>query len=294
MGDHTTKEFIKRNEELESPMLLSAPTPKSKKKIFIVEDDPDLIQMHQTFLSDHFEVIIKCSGANAIQYLKNDHAIDLAAIDIRLPDISGIEVLKEIKKIMPYVPTIIITAFGSEDVAVKVFRCGARDYVKKPFSYRELIKRINFCLSLNVIEQTKPRNVLTNESEELAETFIHGAKAARNYRVQQAQRFIHNNFFVDISLDQVANTACISKYHFSRIFKETTGLTYQSYLNRVRIEQAKKLLEDDALSITDVGYFVGYSDLTHFERVFKKLVASTPSQYGRQRAEQHSGSKSQL
>jgi YesN/AraC family two-component response regulator len=60
-----------------------------------------------------------------------------------------------------------------------------------------------------------------------------------------------------------------------------TGLTYQSYLNRVRIEQAKKLLNDNELSITDTGYAVGYSDLTHFERIFKKLTGATPSQYRR-------------
>ena len=58
-------------------------------------------------------------------------------------------------------------------------------------------------------------------------------------------------------------------------------MTYLSYVNRVRIEQAKKLLNDDALSITDTGYAVGYTDLTHFERIFKKVSGITPSQYRR-------------
>ena len=103
----------------------------------------------------------------------------------------------------------------------------------------------------------------------------------KNHNMQHALEYIHNNFSTDISLDRVAGTAGISKYHFSRLFKEMTGLTYQSYVNRVRIEQAKKLLNDDALSITDAGYAVGYSDLTHFERIFKKLTGTTPSQYRR-------------
>jgi two-component system response regulator YesN len=76
----------------------------------------------------------------------------------------------------------------------------------------------------------------------------------------------------------------LSRYHFSRLFKEATGMTYLSYLNRVRIEQAKKFLNDDALSITDAGYAVGYSDLRQFERIFKKVVGSTPSQYRRRKA----------
>jgi len=253
-----------------------------KKRILIVEDDADIIKIHRELLSDLFTVIVKPTGMRAISYLMGDPDLDLVLLDIKLPDISGIEVLKEIKKIKPCIPIIIITAFGSENVAVKAFRAGARDYVKKPFSNDELLRRINFCLSLNIVEQTKHRKVLTNEADEFAADFVSRTKPSRkNHNLQQAIKYIHNNFSTDISLDRVAGTAGISKYHFSRLFKEMTGLTYQSYLNRVRIEQAKKLLADDALSITDTGYAVGYSDLTHFERIFKKLTGITPSQYRR-------------
>jgi YesN/AraC family two-component response regulator len=251
-----------------------------KKRILIIEDDADIISIQRELLSHLFTVVIKTSGMGAISYLKGNPDIDLVLLDINLPDISGIEVLKEIKQIKPCVPTIIITAFGSESVAVKAFRCGARDYIKKPFSNDELLRRINFCLSLNIIEQAKHRKVLTNEADEFAADLVSRSKAGRkNQNLQQALNYIHNNFSTEIRLDRVAGTAGISKYHFSRCFKEATGLTYQSYLNRVRIEQAKKMLEEDGLSITDTGYAVGYSDLTHFERIFKKLTGATPSQY---------------
>jgi len=253
-----------------------------KKRILVVEDDADIIKIHQDLLSDRFTVIVKSSGMQAISYLREDPNIDLALLDIKLPDMSGIEVLKEIKKIKPSLPTIIITAFGNENVAVNAFRCGARDYVKKPFNTAELQKRIDFCLSLNIIEQAKHRKALTNEADEFAADFVSRTKAGRkNHNLQQALKYIHNNFTMDISLDRVAGVAGISRYHFSRLFKEMTGLTYQSYLNHVRIEQAKRLLNDDALSITNTGHAVGYSDLTHFERIFKKLVGATPSQYRR-------------
>jgi len=252
------------------------------KRILIVEDDADIIKVHQQLLSDLFTVIVKSSGMRAISYLRGNPDIDLVLLDIKLPDISGIEVLKEIKKIKPCVPTIIITAFGSENIAVKAFRCGARDYVKKPFNNDELLRRINFCLSLNIIEQARDRKVLTNEADEVAADFVSRTTNGRkNHNLQQAIKYIHNNFSTDISLDRVAGTVGISKYHFCRFFKEMTGMTYLSYVNRVRIEQAKKLLNDEELSITDTGYAVGYSDLTHFERIFKKLTGTTPSQYRR-------------
>lgn len=255
-----------------------------KKKILVVEDDAEINRLHQHFLSGRFTVIIEPSGRQAIRYLKGHQDIDLALIDIRLPDISGIEVLKEMKKSLPFVPAIIITAFGNEDVAVSAFRYGARDYVKKPFRYDELMRRIDFCLSLNVIEQVKHRKALTSEAEDLAGG-VSGEKADRKGRtIQQALKYIHNNYSTDIGLDHVAGVVGLSRYHFSRLFKEATGMTYLSYLNRVRIEQAKKFLNDDALSITDAGYAVGYSDLRQFERIFKKVVGSTPSQYRRRKA----------
>lgn len=261
-------------------MISRARVHEDKKRILVVEDDANIIKMHQDLLSDRFEVIITSSGMDAIRHLRNDPDIDLALLDIKLPDMSGIEVLKEIKKIKPCIPVIITTAFGNENVAVNAFRCGARDYVKKPFNTDELLKRIDFCLSLNIIEQAKHRKALTNEADEFAIDFISRTKAGRKDKnLQQALKFIHNNFSMDISLDRVAGVAGISRYHFSRLFKEMTGLTYLSYLNRVRIEQAKRLLNDDNLSITDTGHAVGYYDLTHFERIFKKISGTTPSQY---------------
>jgi YesN/AraC family two-component response regulator len=257
--------------------------PAEKKRILVVEDDAELINLHRSYLSDLFTVDIESSGVSAIQYLKKNRHIDLALIDLMLPDISGIDVLRELKKSMPCVPTIIVTAFGSEDVAVKAFRCGARDYVKKPFTYDELIERVNFCLSLNAIEQPKHRTALIESESTVSEGTTYGQAASRNYKIQRALHFIHNNYETDISLDRVAKTVCLSRFHFSRLFKEMTGLTYQSYINYIRIEQAKKLLNDDALSVTGTGYAVGYSDLTHFERIFKKIVGLSPTQHRRQR-----------
>ena len=254
-----------------------------KKRILIVEDDADLVRMHRELLADRYSVIVRSSGEQAVRYLKNAPEIDLALVDVRLPDVSGLEVLKELKRIKPCVPAIIMTAFGNERVAVKAFRCGAREYIKKPFSTDELLKRIEFCLSLSIIEQAKNRKVLTNETDEISVDLLSRTRESRQvHTLQQALLYIHNNFSMDISLDRVAGAAGISKYHFSRLFKEMTGLTYQSYLNRVRIEQAKKLLNDDALSITDTGCAVGYADLTHFERIFKKLTGVTPSTFRRQ------------
>lgn len=253
-----------------------------KKNILAVEDDVEIISTHFALLSDRFRFIVKTSGAAAVQYLRDKPDIDLALIDVKLPDISGIEVLKEIKRTTPRTPVIIMTAYGNEQVAVSAFRSGARDYVIKPFNSDELRKRIVFCLSLTASNPASDRKALTSETDSITGNMLSFLRQDRKNRViQQAIEYIENNFAADISLDRVATAAGLSRFHFSRVFKRTTGSTYQSYLNRVRIEQAKMLLQNDALSVTDAGYAVGYSDLTHFERIFKKLTGVSPSRWRR-------------
>jgi DNA-binding response OmpR family regulator len=196
-------------------MASHAKAPADKKRILVVEDDAELINLHRSYLSDFFTVDIESYGVDAIHYLKkNRDNIDLALIDLMLPDISGIDVLRELKKIIPFVPTIIVTAFGSEDVAVKAFRCGARDYIKKPFAYDELIKRVRFCLSLNVIEQPKHRTALIESETAVVEDKPHGQVPTKNYKIQRALHFIDNNYATDISLDQVAKKVSLSRFIF--------------------------------------------------------------------------------
>jgi AraC-like DNA-binding protein/ligand-binding sensor protein len=82
-----------------------------------------------------------------------------------------------------------------------------------------------------------------------------------------------------ITLAEIARALNVSTFHFCRKFKQATGLTFVKYLNRVRIEKAKILLHDKNLRITDIAYEVGFQSLTHFNRIFRKLVGHSPTEY---------------
>ena len=70
-----------------------------KKIILIVEDEPDMIQFYTTVLSDFFDVLIASSGGSALRLVQHAEDIDIVILDYKLPDMSGIEVLQELKKI---------------------------------------------------------------------------------------------------------------------------------------------------------------------------------------------------
>jgi two-component system response regulator YesN len=100
----------------------------------------------------------------------------------------------------------------------------------------------------------------------------------------KAKSFIEENFHKDLSLEDVSRTVDISPYYFSKLFKEETGENFIEYLTKIRIEKAKKLLQNRDLSIKNICLDTGYSDPNYFSRIFKKQVGMTPTEY-RERVE---------
>ncbi len=252
-----------------------------KNSILIVEDSPEMVYPFVELLSDSYTVITATKGKIAIEKIQSDRQdIDLVILDFKLPDISGLDVLKKIKNIKPHVPVILITAYGDENIAVEAFRNGARDYMKKPFNYNELIKKIEFNLKLRSVDKSKERRVLTDATEQFAASFLYGVNSLSiSYNLQRGIKYINENYMNKMRLEAVARKSGMSRYHFSREFKKSMGNTYQNYLNKIRIERAKEFLKDPNLSITEVAFSIGYSDLSHFERIFKKMLGYTPSEF---------------
>ena len=97
--------------------------------------------------------------------------------------------------------------------------------------------------------------------------------------VRRAKDYIADHKFDAIKLEQIARALNVSKFHFCRRFKLETGLTFVEYLSRGRIEQAKLLLHNKNMRVSEIAYEVGFQSLTHFNRTFRKLVGSSPTEY---------------
>ncbi len=97
--------------------------------------------------------------------------------------------------------------------------------------------------------------------------------------IRRAKHYVASHQSDPITLGQIARALNISTFHFCRIFKQTTGLTFVEYLSRVRIERAKVLLHKNDLRVSEIAYEVGFQSITHFNRIFRKLVGHSPTEY---------------
>jgi AraC-like DNA-binding protein len=97
--------------------------------------------------------------------------------------------------------------------------------------------------------------------------------------VRRAKDYIADHKFEPVKLEQLARALHVSTFHFCRRFKLETGLTFVEYLSHVRIEQAKLLLHNPHLRISEIAYEIGFQSLTHFNRTFRKLVGTSPTGY---------------
>lgn len=99
-------------------------------------------------------------------------------------------------------------------------------------------------------------------------------------RMSNIYNFISQNYQRDVTLEEIASEACLTPQAFCRYFKKHTGVTFVTFLNKMRINKAcKKLIDGKYESISEVAYLSGFNSITNFNRVFKKVIRNSPKEY---------------
>jgi len=97
--------------------------------------------------------------------------------------------------------------------------------------------------------------------------------------IMRAKAFINEHSAEELSLEQVAKAVNMSSFYFCKMFKKFTGVNFTEYVSRIRIEKARNLLLNPNLRISEIAYEVGFQSLTHFNRVFKKVLGQSPTDF---------------
>jgi len=113
----------------------------NRKRILICDDEEGVRESLKLILEDDYDLIVATCGNDAIEKVK-ETPVDLAILDIKMPKMSGIEVLKSLKKILPSMKAIIASGYQSAEAAHESIKYGAGDYIVKPFDSKEVLKKV--------------------------------------------------------------------------------------------------------------------------------------------------------
>ncbi len=97
--------------------------------------------------------------------------------------------------------------------------------------------------------------------------------------ITRAKEYITEHQSEDLSLGRVAKAVNTSTFYFCKMFKKATGLNFTNFLSRIRVERAKNLLLNPNLRVSEIAFEVGFQSLTHFNRVFKRIIGQSPTEY---------------
>jgi len=146
-------------------------------QILLIEDEDVLAKICSGHLNANgFAVTRVATGKDGLTSFRDDDRIGVVVTDVKLPDMSGLEILREIKKLSPYTEVIVITAFPNYDIAINALKSGADDYLEKPFqmeifqrTIEKALERYNLRLE-NQIYQERLAELVKEKSQEVAQS----------------------------------------------------------------------------------------------------------------------------
>lgn len=121
--------------------------------------------------------------------------------------------------------------------------------------------------------------VIIKRMVDSGKNLYYSGPASTHKKVFEIVNYINKNYYQQLSLNFISKNFFISPTYFSKIFKETTGFSFIEYLNSIRIKEARVLLRESKLKVSEIVEKVGFDNSTHFGRVFKTLTGYSPLKY---------------
>jgi len=164
-----------------------------KNKALVIDDEQIVLDSVSKILTDeNYEVDVSLSGREGLnRAIQKEY--DIVLTDIRMPDIGGMRVLRDVKRAKPSLPVVIITGYASVKSAVQAMKLGAADYIEKPFTPDQLLKAVNSALDMAATKPPEEQALIHKEemitileraasdSEFIAKLLYEGADALEEY-----------------------------------------------------------------------------------------------------------------
>lgn len=228
------------------------------RNILVVDDEPDTLEMHARVVQAHStsnRVLKARNGKEALELLHHE-IVDLVLLDLQMPEMDGFEVLEAMRAVESTrkIPIIVVTGkILTESEMERLNQGVAAVLAKGLFSIEETIGHISVAL--------EQKRRISAEAKRL---------------VRLAMVYLQENYSEPITRRDIAKHIGITEDHLTFCFRQELGITPIHYLQRYRINQAKRLLKESNQTITEIAFNVGFSDSSYFSRIFRREIGMSP------------------
>lgn len=237
--------------------------------VLTVEDESLLLKSINDIINNSnigFRVDFSAGNGQEAINIMNENNVHLIITDIRMPIMSGLELLEYVKNNFPKILVILLTSYAEFQYAQEALRLGALDYILKPVSEEKLeTALLKAEIQLKEYYKLIEEELSINQSSENA--------------IAYAKEYIETYFAEDINISNLAKKLGFTSAYFSKLFNTYENCAPSKYLTNIRINSAKNLLANTQLHINEVGRSVGYDNQFYFSRIFKNNTGYTPSAY---------------
>jgi len=161
---------------------------------------------------------------------------------------------------------------GFEDARLVALLQCLKDEAKQASASRLLVQGIAQAIAVH----------LAREYAELGEESLKERSALPGHKLKKILDWMKHHLAEEFSLSRLAQQAQMSEFHFNRLFKQAVGCPPSQYQIKLRLDEARQLLRETRFSVVEIANEVGYSNPSHFARLFRKETCMTPSEYRRQ------------
>lgn len=237
-------------------------------KVMIVDDEDIIINglvQIMPWSKYNCEVVASASDGISAQPLIHKHKPDILITDICMPGIDGLSLVAAVRSEYPLMQVTILSGHPDFEFAKRAIGLGVMRYILKPSKLQELEEALNSMVQ-------KLGGIVAEEPTE-------NNDSAQNFIIKNAIHYIEEHYNEKLTLTDVADKVYVSQWHLSKLIAKNTNQSFSDLLNGVRIHHAKELLKNPAMKIWEISEAVGFADVTHFSRIFKKLENMSANEY---------------
>ena len=259
-------------------------------KVLLADDEQIERMALAKRLHKHFGdslVIWQAADGNEAVRLCFKERCQIVIMDISMPELNGVEAAEQIRRLDEDCEIIFLTAYDEFSYAKRAIAIHALDYLLKPCEEEELTAVMEEAVGrIQKREQFKKLHMEQEMPEETGAEMPEPdleEEPEESDRLGQAaekiRRYIRKNYMKDISMQDAARMMNYSDAYFCKLFKQCFDQNFTAYLARLRINEARRLLQDKNASVREVSMLVGYYDANYFAKVFKRIAGMNPSEY---------------